>query len=133
MRTLGIVFFLIGIACAYLSYIDRMSPLALDLVEQQQRLGLPFASIGGLGILLVVGSFWGNRSAPPEGPAPRPRAAPLKLGADWKAEVHQRAAALQLEPGEHILHEQGGVPLCLVLTRMPPGGFAGPLMAFVHS
>lgn len=120
MRTLGILFFIIGIACAYLSYIDRMSPLALDLVEQEQRLGLPFASIGGLGILLIVGSFLGGRRAPPAPNISRPRAAPPKLGADWKAEVHQRAAALQLEPGAHILHEQGGVPLCLVLTRMPP-------------
>ena len=120
MRGLGILLLLAGMALAYLSYIDRMSPLAISVVEQDQRFGLPLASVGGIGILLLVGSFLRQGPAPLSRPHPRSRLAPTPLGNDWKAEVHARAAALKLEPGAHIAHDSTGVVLSLVLSRMPP-------------
>lgn len=120
--TRGFYLFLIALAVglAWLSYGDRMSPLAVTVVEVDQRLGIPanaiVGAVGVIGLLLSFRNSFGGHTAPAQ---PRRAPAPAMDG-DWKRRVHEDAAALPLEVGAFIEHDKAGVALTLVLQRLPP-------------
>lgn len=126
MRLLGALLLLCAGVSAWLSIGDRMSPLALDLVELETGLGLPlYAPVGTLGVLLLIaGSATRRRPpAPPPAEAAPPSPAVITDGGDdasWVPAVIQRAQALQWEPGAAlVLDAAAGVPFELRLMGMP--------------
>ena len=65
IRQAGLLSLLVCAASGYGVYIDRQTPVALDLVELQSELGVPIpAAFGLLGIALVLWSIFGAPSAP---------------------------------------------------------------------
>jgi hypothetical protein len=118
-RSFYIFLIFLAIGLAWLSYGDRMSPVAITVVEIDQRLGVPAnAVVGAVGVIGLLLSFRGSLGRK-EAPAPR-RAPPPALDSDWKRRVHEDAAALPLEVGAHVEHDKAGVALTLVLQRLPP-------------
>ena len=75
LRILGTLFILAAGGLAWLTWGDRMSPAALDVVELNGRLGIPIAiPLAGLGLLMLLASLRGRKQAPPRPRAqPRPR------------------------------------------------------------
>ncbi|HND29185.1 MAG TPA: hypothetical protein PKY30_21315 [Myxococcota bacterium] len=119
-RSFYIFLIFLAVGLAWLSYGDRMSPLAVTVVEVDQRLGVPanviVGAVGVIGLLLSLRNSIGSRDV-----APPPRRAPAQgLDTDWKRRVHEDAAGLPLEVGAHIEHDKAGVALTLVLQRLPP-------------
>ena len=130
-RGLGLLLIVIGGGLGWLSYGDRRSPVALQVVEWDGLLGIPLASIAlGLGLaFLLVGILKsvGRRmppAPPPRAPPPRPRRIGAPAGAampdDWRGAAEAAANDLLLEDGARL---EGGVspglPYVLVLQRMP--------------
>ncbi len=119
---------------AWLSYGDRRSPLALDLVEWDTRLGVPVCGIvAAVGLLLLVASFLGRKTSTPTARrrSPPRRARPAKRSADpvsdaptgegWLAEVVAKANALVWEEGVSLTVDAGpNVPFELRLHRATP-------------
>lgn len=133
-RVLAILLLAASAALAWLSIGDRRSPLALDLVEWDGRLGVPvWAVAAGLGVLLLALSFLGRSKPPaPTDSRPRPRppgralppsseAPPLPAGAGWTSEVVARAHALAWEDGVSLtVHAGPELPFELRIRRATP-------------
>jgi hypothetical protein len=63
IRQTGLLSLLVCAASGYGIYIDRQTPVALDLVELQSQTGIPIPAVFGLlGISLVLWSIFGARS-----------------------------------------------------------------------
>ena len=119
-RSTSVLLLLIAAFLAYLSYVDRMSTLAITVVEWDHKLGVPLnAIVGAIGTIGFALSFR-NLLRKPAVTRYSPRTAPPAASAtDWRRRVHENAAALPLEPGAHISHDQAGVALTLTLSRVP--------------
>lgn len=143
MRAVGLGLLVAAAALGWLSFGDRTSAVALNIVEWDSRLGVPVAAVvGGLGLLLVI--FGGGRSrsasaaasgrpavsvqgrggrAPvgaPTAVAP-PHAAPSRADEGWLAALQGRAGELPLEAGARLLIEPGRTPpVQLLLERVTP-------------
>ena len=121
-RSTSIILLLIALVLAYLSYADRMSTVAITVVEWDQKLGVPLnaivGAVGAIGLLFSFRDFF--RAPAPTRYSPVARSAPMSSSTDWRRRVHENAAALPLEPGAHIAHDQAGVALILTLTHAPP-------------
>lgn len=122
---LPVVLLLLAAALAGLSVGDRSSPLALQILEWETRLGLRLwwaPAAAGLGLL--GRALLGGRSRPGGGaratrPSPRPRPAasppPEAASAD---ELRTAVQALRLPAGARLLVEdRGTAPLRLVLEQ----------------
>lgn len=125
MRVLGLLLLLAAMGLYGLSALDRRSPAALALVEQETRLGAPlWAPVAGVGAVLVLASLRRRRpEAPPPAPAPRRVQAKAPSGEeqDWLAEARQRAASLPMGAGAEIQLNPGAqVPLELSLRGFTP-------------
>lgn len=141
MRVVGLGLLLAAGALGWLSFGDRSSALALNIVEWDSRLGVPVAAIvGALGLLLVVlGGGRSRSSAPPpparaavnvQGKAPRPSTpgstpasapGPSRADEGWLAALQGRAGELNLEAGARLLIEPGRTPpVQLLLDRVTP-------------
>lgn len=120
-RSTAIVLLLVAGILAYLSYVDRMSTIAITVVEWDQRLGIPLnAIVGAVGTIGLLLSFRDAFKTPVQTRySPRSRPA-MPTAGDWKQRVHENAAALNLEQGAHITHDQAGVALTLTLSRAAP-------------
>lgn len=111
---------------AWLSIGDRMSPMALQVVEWESALGLPlFVPLAVLGAALVGWSLRpkpARRSGATETKETRRRqqqAAPL--GEGWRPTLDARARGLAIEPQGRIkIDEVVGVPYTLVLRNATP-------------
>jgi hypothetical protein len=116
---------------AWLTFADRMSPLALTVVEWESMIGVPISAIAGLaGVLfLVLGARKRTVPTPPASVEQRrpsrragiePSISP-DVNSDWVGDVIQRARALPLDDGVQIkLDEGSGIPFTLFLERVTP-------------
>lgn len=107
-------------AAWYLGEVDRLSPLAMTVVELQTTLGAPPWWIGaGLTALAALGVVLRPKRAPAVAPKREAPAAVAKLptaGQDWYEVAAAAARALPLSPqGRLRLDEAPGLPFTLVL------------------
>jgi len=129
LRILGILLLLAAGGLAWLTWGDRMSPAALDVVELNGRLGIPVPiPLAGLGMLLVLASLRGRKRPPPRPRAqPRPRRTTGDVvsqapdGGGWLQEICARALALRWEEGVRLeLDMEANIPFALRLERVTP-------------
>lgn len=143
MRLLGAILLLCAGALGWLSIGDRMTPLALDLVELETTLGLPlYAPVGTLGALLLLAGFGARRPAALPSPPPTHAPAPAAPGAAaavtedddaWVPAVIQKARSLTWEPGASLtLDAAEGVPFLLRLSGLPPAAEGRSLQALAR-
>ena len=140
MPLLAVLFFLASIALAYLSVFDRMSPMALTVVEWETKVHLPlyclsFAAALVSGVVAFIPRFFQGldgrkvkRRTAPKTVAPPPKAPSnqkpqLALvpppGGDWVQDMVARALALSWEGGVSLLLDDAeNVPFTLVLDRV---------------
>ena len=129
MRSAGVLLLILAGGLAWLTFADRMSPLALTVVEWESMIGVPLSAVVGIvGILcLIFGSR--ERAAPPPASAAQRRPARRAgiepsiqpTSSDWVGDVIQRARALPLADGVQIkLDEGSGIPFTLFLERVTP-------------
>lgn len=112
----------------YLGQVDRLSPLAMNVVELQTTVGFAPWLIG-LGLVVLAAA---NVALAPRAPAPvtrqrdprqaparrSPAPSPVRTDGDWYAAAVQAARAMPLEPqGKLRVSEAVGVPFTLVLQR----------------
>lgn len=122
---------------AWLSVVDRTSPLALALVELEGRLGQPLwmpLAVAGAAALAVRVLRHASRTARPSLPPPNRDIARMAAraasspaipaapgGATWADAVRAQARALPVEPiGRVRLDDAPGVPFTLTLTSATP-------------
>jgi hypothetical protein len=133
-RVLSLLLLAIAGALAWLSLSDRRSPLALDVVEWDSRLGVPlWVALALTGALVLVLSFLGRSSdtgseatpsppagsGPPQAPGPTDRHTAPSAG--WREEVVARARALSWEDGVSLALDAGpDLPFELRLRRATP-------------
>ncbi|MFT4979445.1 MAG: hypothetical protein ACI8S6_005356 [Myxococcota bacterium] len=139
MRALGVLLLLLAGALAWLSIGDRMSPVALTVVEWETRLGLGLplyipATI--LGTLTLLASFRRRPQAARRTSPTSAVVAPSLIDADgeaWVPAVIRGAQALTWEPGASLLLDAAeGVPLALRLEGMPPAAEKRSLIALAR-
>lgn len=133
MRALGLGLLLAAAGLGWLSFGDRSSALALNIVEWDGRLGFPVAAlVGAAGLLLLA--LGGGRSSPaPRAPAPssavtvtgrtaRPLGVAPPLSEEgWLSALQGRAGELKLEAGTAVVIDPARTPpVILVLERVTP-------------
>ncbi len=131
-RILSILLFLLAGVLAWLSFGDRRSPTALQVVEWDTQLGVPVcAAVATAAVVFLLLSFVGRsestvRAAPPSPrlpPPPRPDdpEPAVPMGEGWAVEVAARARALVWEEGIFLTLNAGpDVPFELRLCRATP-------------
>ena len=128
MRLVGVLLLLLAAGLGWLTQVDRMSPLALSVVEVESQIGFPLALITAVaGIVMLVLGFR-KRPAPP---APQEQEQPNNsagvkpsisaASSEWVSDVIERAQALPLEAGVKITLDRGSeIPFTLLLDRVTP-------------
>ena len=145
-RQLGLLSLLLCAASGYGVYIDRQTPVALDLVELQAQLGVPIPALfAGLGLFLVVWSLFMKAPQPkysrprppitprpppsrPSSPTPTPQTRATVAPptgdtppADWWSTVRAASASMDLPEGARVTLEQDKrSPIILHLEMAPP-------------
>ena len=133
MRALGLGLLLAALGLGWLSFGDRSSALALNIVEWDGKLGFPVAFlVGGLGLLLaLLGGGSRSRSAPAPAPSravtitgrgTRPGGVAPPLSEEgWLAALQGRAGELKLEAGTALMIDPSRTPpVQLLLERVTP-------------
>ena len=132
MRIVGVVLLLGAGGLAWLTMVDRMSPLALSVVEWESRIGFPLASIVAIaGVISLIVGMRKSTPLPPASPTSPPpgsrKAQPVierlnpAATVDWVTEAIAMARALPLEDGARIKFDEGsGIPFTLHLERLTP-------------
>ncbi|MCB9762367.1 MAG: hypothetical protein H6739_21400 [Alphaproteobacteria bacterium] len=130
MRLVGIGLMLLAAGLAWLSVGDRVSALALSVVEWEGRLGVPlWAPLGALGLAMLLFAPKRDKVLPADAPRRwRPPPPEPAAGDDWRDAVFEQAAALDFGPGVDLQVEprgEGGygaaaVPFTLELDRRTP-------------
>jgi hypothetical protein len=128
-----ITLLLAALALAYLSVFDRMSTVALSLVEVESQFGFPFwpvFALGGVGLLIarLIHARPKVRPAvrPPTRDAARTGAglpaaggAGASQGGSWLEAIRQSAKGVSDDPmGKVRFDDAAGVPIVLVLTAV---------------
>lgn len=128
MRLVGVLLLLLAAGLGWLTQVDRMSPLALSVVEVESQIGFPLALIAAVaGIVMLVLGFR-KRPAPP---APQAEERPnhtagvkpsiSATSSEWVSDVIGRAQALPLAAGASITLDKGSeIPFTLLLNRVTP-------------
>lgn len=132
MRALGLGLLVAAAGLGWLSFGDRSSALALNIVEWDGKLGFPVAALAAvLGVILVA--LGGGRRRAPAPPAatsgvtvlgrgnrPGPPA-PALSDEGWLAALQGRAGQLDLEAGARLLIDPSRTPpVQLLLERVTP-------------
>ena len=132
MRIVGVLLLIVAGVLAWLTIGDRMSPLALSVVEMESKVGFPLASIAALaGIISLVLGFRYRMQASPSTASPSPHRTPTAASVpqkitptsnqDWVVAVIQTARALSLADGVRIKFDEGsGIPFTLHMERVTP-------------
>ena len=119
LRTLSVGSLLVAGAMSYLLYVDRLSPVAVTVLEWQSRLGAPLVPL--MGVFGLIGLIWSYEREIRAlfRPAPEPHRTPVRsvVPAGGRPSLQQ---AVQMEAGAHMEHDREGFPIMLVLTGMPP-------------
>ena len=113
----------------YLTWVDRVSCVALELIELEGHLPVPIHGVlGAMGVVILALAVLRRVTAPAErvtaGPVRRDRglARPVVEGMSLRERVEVLAANLALPEGCRLLiDERPGVPLTLVLDSTPSG------------
>jgi len=128
----GLLLLMLGAALAWLSLGDRMSPLAMYVVELDGVVGIPlFGPALVLGAALTLRALFADAGSsavsarhqprlqrPPSGAtrgAPATRDAPS--GNDWRDLVFAQARSLPLESGCRLQLGRPGAPVALLIER----------------
>ena len=138
MRQTGLLSILVCASSGYLLYLDRQSPLALDLVEVQSMVGIPIPAIFGfLGVGLVLWSLTHTKQTPPTRSSaytPRTRTQPTPTTpnhttttkeqppptGNWWGQVRSSCNQITLPPGARItLEYDKPCPVYLYLEMAP--------------
>lgn len=130
MRIVGVLLLVLAGGLTWLTVADRMSPLALTVVEWESVLGVPIAAITGLAAALCLVFSARTSSKPRQSASVEQRRPARRAGieasikttnSDWVGDVIQRARALPLEDGVQLkLDEGSGIPFTLHLERVTP-------------
>ena len=130
MRIVGVLLLILAGGLAWLTFADRMSPLALTVVEWESMVGVPLSAIAAIaGVLCVVLAGRARSEPTPIASAAQRRparragveASITPANSDWVGDVIQRARALPLAEGVQIkLDEGSGIPFTLCLERVTP-------------
>lgn len=122
----GVLLLAASAVLAWLSIGDRMSPLALSVVEAESAIGLPlfvpFAVVGAVLLGLALRPKPVRRSGATETKETRRRQQQqAPLGEGWRPTLDARARGLAIEPQGRIkIDEVVGVPYTLVLRNATP-------------
>ncbi|MFT5682071.1 MAG: hypothetical protein ACI8RZ_002989 [Myxococcota bacterium] len=138
LRAVGVLLLILTAGLAWLTLGDRMSPMALSVVEWESQIGLPLAPITGFaGIIALALGFRTRKKSPAPTPSrPQTHAPGVKptispTAKDWVSDVIGRAQALTLEDGASIKLDVGSdIPFTLHLERVTPAGERRSLDAF---
>ena len=131
MRSVGVLLLILAGGLAWLTIADRMSPLALTVVEWESMVGVPLSAVAGIvGILCLVLAARERSTPAPIATAAQRRPARRAgiepsiqptTNSNWVGDVIQRARALPLAEGVQIkLDEGSGIPFTLFLERVTP-------------
>lgn len=129
MNLLFTLLIALTVGSAALLHFDRMSALALTMVEIESWLGLPLpASLGGLAIVIRLLSRPKRNPPPPsqvvQGPQPTETSVPAQETfnpeLDWIDQVKESAKQLELPPGARMTFHLGRpCPIVLSLDQAP--------------